>query len=254
MKVNINIFIAASNPFYDAYIHSDFLGKMIFIGLIFLSIVSWIVLIHKIWHTYQARKNALRFYEVFQLQKQNPLSLDCDFPTKTPLINPFHELYAVLKKHTIDILNKNKRFTQKIPENPQTQNISFLSPSDIDFVEAHLATHVAHQTKNLEKNLFILATVVSLAPFLGLLGTVWGILTTFSELQSQTAGSTHQMVLGGLSLALATTVLGLVDAIPALIGYNYLKNNIRDFEIEMEGFSTEILACVEMQYRQVDLA
>jgi biopolymer transport protein TolQ len=60
------------------------------------------------------------------------------------------------------------------------------------------------------------------------------------------------MVLGGLSLALATTVLGLLDAIPALIGYNYLKNTIRDFTTEMEGFSNEILAAVELQYRKVE--
>lgn len=254
MKVNINIFLCNSNPFYDAYIHSDFLGKIIFIALIFLSVITWIVLLHKIWQTHQARKNAARFYEIFQLQKQNPLSLETHLPGQVPVANPFQELYSLLKKHTLDILNKNKHFSQKRELSPHTPEIAYLSPSDIDYVEAHLSTNIAHQTKSLEKNLFILATVVSLAPFLGLLGTVWGILTTFSELQTQAAGSTHQMVLGGLSLALATTVLGLVDAIPALIGYNYLKNNIRDFEIEMEGFSTEILACIEMQYKKVDLA
>ena len=234
MKVNINYFIA-SNPFYDAYIESDFLGKLIFIGLILLSVVSWVVLVHKIWQTYHARKQSGRFYEVFQLQKQNPLGLEYDSVTKKSSMNPFCELYAVLKKHTIDILNKNRRFSQKNQDN-NSPSVSYLSPSDIGFVEAHLATNVAHQTKNLEKNLFILATVVSLAPFLGLLGTVWGILTTFSEMQTQTSGSTHQMVLGGLSLALATTVLGLVDAIPALIGYNYLKNNIRDLRLKWKAF------------------
>lgn len=254
MKVNINIFIGAANPFYDAYIESDFLGKLIFIGLILLSVISWVVLVHKIWQTYHARKHSAHFYEIFQLQKQSPLSLDFDSTGKKQRINPFQELYGVLKKHTIDILNKNRHFSQKNKPTAQNQEVSYLSPADIDFVQAHLATNIAHQSKNLEKNLFILATVVSLAPFLGLLGTVWGILTTFAQLQTQGAGSTHQMVLGGLSLALATTVLGLVDAIPALIGYNYLKNNLRDFEIEMEGFSTEILACVEMQYRQVDLS
>ena len=56
------------------------------------------------------------------------------------------------------------------------------------------------------------------------------------------------------SLALATTVLGLVDAIPALIGYNYLKNSARDFQTEMEGFSNELLASVEMYYRKVDVS
>lgn len=249
MKVNINIFLTSS-PFFDAYLHSDFLGKAIFIGLILLSMISWIILIHKSWMTRQARKNSAHFYAIFQLQKSNPLSLECDYSSRQKKPNPFLDLYSVLKKHTLDILNKNRRFGQGaagLENHP-----SYLSPSDIDFVGAHLMTAVALQTKNLEKNLFILSTVVSLGPFLGLLGTVWGILTTFSEMQVQTSGSTSQIVLGGLSLALATTVLGLLDAIPALIGYNYLKNGVNSFSIDMEGFSTEILASVEIQYRKVD--
>lgn len=91
---------------------------------------------------------------------------------------------------------------------------------------------------------------MSLGPFLGLLGTVWGILTTFGDLAAHAKESSHQNFLGGLSLALATTVLGLVAAIPALIGFNYLKNSARDFESDMEGFAHEILSSVEMQYRK----
>src|SRR5262249_16267093 len=151
------------------------------------------ILAHKVWQTYQARKLATQFYQVFQLQKQTPLNLDCDASKNT---NPFQELYIVLKKHTVDILNKNRHFSNKASAKAaQNQKVAYLSPSDIDFVEAHLATSIANQTKDLEKNLFILATIVSLAPFLGLLGTVWGILTTFSELQMKTSGSAHQMVL-----------------------------------------------------------
>lgn len=250
--MNVNNFLLASNPFFDAYIHSDFLGKMIFIGLIALSIISWVILIHKVWLTTRARKFSTQFHESFQLQRMNPLSLECEPATRKKMPNPFKDLYLVLKKHTLEILNKNRRFGKNAGDHAQEATPSYLSPTDIDFVEAHLMTTVATQTKHLEKNLFILSTIVSLAPFLGLLGTVWGILTTFSEMQTQTSGSTHQMVLGGLSLALATTVLGLIDAIPALIGYNYLKNSIGDFETEMEGFSNEILASVEMQYRKVD--
>ena len=182
----------------------------------------------------------------------NPLSLECDHRQRNRP-NPFFELYFVLKKHTVNILKKNRHFSQQANNSPATETISYMSPTDIDFVQSHLMMTVANQTKYLEKNLFMLSTIVSLAPFLGLLGTVWGILTTFSDLQTQTGGSAHSMVLGGISLALATTVLGLIDAIPALIGYNYLKNTVRDFQTDMEAFSNELLASVEMYYRKVDV-
>lgn len=246
--MNVNLFLSkplilTANPFIEAYIHSDFMGKLIFIGLVLLSISSWIVLIYKVWLTYQARKNSLRFQTSFQEKRQTPLNLS---PEQSQTPNPFRDLYGILKHQTVEILNKNRLFGSKGEE-------AYLSPSDIDLVQAHLMSGISNQVKNLEKYLFILSTVVSLGPFLGLLGTVWGILTTFSEMQNAVGGSTNQMVIGGLSLALATTVLGLVDAIPALIGYNYLKNTIRDLETDMEGFSTDILASVELQYRQVDV-
>jgi biopolymer transport protein TolQ len=242
----VNTLFLAANPFFEAYFHSDFLGKTIIIGLIFLSICVWVVLIHKMRLIYQARKNSGSFTLIFQKQKDEPLNIKFN-PTKTNDLNPFFELYRVLKKYTIDILNKNRHFVD-LPEEKAT----FLSGSDIEFLTAQLFSSIASQIKFLEKNLFILSTIVSLGPFLGLLGTVWGILTTFSELQSAAGGATNQMVIGGLSLALATTVLGLIDAIPALIGYNYLKNAIKDLETDMEEFSTEILSSVEMQYRKVE--
>ena len=244
----VNKIYLATNPFIDAYLGSDFMGKLIFIGLFALSICTWVLIVHKGWITYLARKHSLQFYRAFELQRMNPLSLDCDQATRANRPNPFLDLYFTLKKQTMDVLNKNRRFGQQNKSNSE-QAPSYMSPSDIDFVQSHLMMTVANQTKFLDKNLFILSTIVSLAPFLGLLGTVWGILTTFSELQSHQTGG----LLGGISLALATTVLGLINAIPALIGYNYLKNSVRDFQTDMEGFSNELLASVEMYYRKVDV-
>ncbi|MFI0434411.1 MAG: MotA/TolQ/ExbB proton channel family protein [Parachlamydiaceae bacterium] len=256
----VNIIMLNGNPFFDAYSQSDVLGKLIFLALYALSISSWFILVYKVWVTHQAKKYAFRFHESFQLQKQNPLSLDCEGINKKKVINPFLDLYQALKKQCLEVLAKNRHFTKVQQNEPPVIGFnqsqippSYLSLSDVDYLASHLSTEVAQQVKFLEKHLYILSTTVSLAPFLGLLGTVWGILTTFSELQAQSGGNTHQMVLGGLSLALATTVLGLLDAIPALIGYNYLKNTIRDFATEMEGFSNEILSSVEMQYRRVDV-
>lgn len=257
--MHVNPILLNGNPFLEAYSGSDLLGKLIFLALYALSICSWTVLLHKLWVTHQARRHAGRFYEAFLLQKLNPLNLDCEVIRKQQQVNPFLDLYQVLKKQCLDVLAKNRHFNKLMQKEQLQQEGSqhqttptSLSLNDIDYVASHLSAQVAQQVKFLEKNLYILSTTVSLAPFLGLLGTVWGILTTFSEMQSQTAGSTHQMVLGGLSLALATTVLGLLDAIPALIGLNYLKNSIREFATEMDGFSNDILAAVEMQYRRVD--
>ena len=159
-------------------------------------------------------------------------------------VNPFLELYHVLRQHTLELLNKNKSVTGEH---------AFLSATDISLVDAHLASTVSLQVKELRKQLFILNTTMSLAPFLGLLGTVWGILITFAELQSRAVGSASEMMLGGLSLALTTTVFGLIVAIPALVAHSYLRSHIRDFEAEMEDFANTMLAAVEVQYRKVDI-
>ena len=231
-----------SNPFVLAFTTSDFLGKLIFIALIVTSISCWITLIHKTLMTNRAKKHSFSFENFFMTQTHRPLDLQNDTIYRGQKPNPFYMIYKVLKKQTVDLLNKNHKFGLKEGEG------SYLTSNDIDFLESHLMVSIAQETKSLEKNLYLLSTIVGLAPLLGLLGTVWGILVTFSDLQ----GGNSQEMLGGLSLALTTTVLGLVSAIPALIAYNYLKNSVRDLETEMESFSTLILSSVELQYRKVE--
>ena len=105
----------------------------------------------------------------------------------------------------------------------------------------------------MEKNLFILSTIATLAPFLGLLGTVWGILVTFSQLHTGGSITSNSAMLGGLATALATTVLGLVIAIPALVAHNYLKNALKNYSSDMETFLYQLLSSIELQYRKVDI-
>lgn len=247
----VNNYFLASNPFIDAYIQSDYMGKFIILGLIVLSICSWVLIAYKYRVISLAKRHSEQFYKAFEAQRSSPLTVEWAGKRKNVTPNPFLDLYAVLKKHTVEILNKNKHFFKQKETNSESTP-SHLSPTDVDCIQAHLSSNIAYQTKFLEKNLFILSTIVSLAPFLGLLGTVWGILMTFAELQTNQAGNAHNAILGGISLALATTVLGLLDAIPALIGYNYLKNETRDFQTDMDGFSNELLASVEIYYRKVD--
>jgi biopolymer transport protein TolQ len=241
--LKVNTTFAMSNPFFQAYALSDWLGKGIFLLLYLLSLISWALLLYKVKQIADARKKARAFRKEF-FESEGPLfkNLYTDHEG-----SPFHPLYSSARKHTISLLNKNQQHIKN-------SSHCYLSAADLNFVQAHLAATGAEEVERLDKNLFILSTVVSLAPFLGLLGTVWGILITFSSLQHASAAAmSNQMFLGGLSLALATTVLGLLDAIPALIGYNYLKNQVRGFETELDSFSTELLATVEMYYRKVDV-
>lgn len=237
----MNMFVA-SHPFFEAYSQSDFLGKLIFLALGALSIISWAILVYKVWVTRALRRLSVEFQDELIKRGKSPLSPQIqDLVTAQPLSHPFLKLFLLLKRNTMQILEKNKVISQ-------SESFS-LSSNDVDFVESHLYTLISSQVKDLGKHLHILFTVVSLAPFLGLLGTVWGILITFSEMHAH-AGNTSQVVLGGLSMALATTVCGLIVAIPALISYNYLKQMIQDFETEMENFSSKLLASVELQYRK----
>ncbi len=232
----------AVSPFISAYAQADFFGKVIFLAIFALSVVSWIVMIHKLRMARAVEKTSHEFEKLFSSRRHDPLSIEVTRPDKEEFSNPFRELYSVLRQQTMEVLGKNQ----------QVQGKAVLSSADIHLVEAHLMSMVSSQSRYLGKNLYILSTVVSLAPFLGLLGTVWGSLITLSELTMQASGA-NQMVLSGLSMALGTTVVGLVVAIPALIGHNALRQKISDCTDEMENFCSEMLAAVELNYRTVDV-
>jgi len=225
----------------QAFAQSDSLGKLIFAALFTLSIISWIVLLTKTIHLKRLRQLSDQLEGAILRQKERLLEVPSE---RLKGRHPFAHIYENFKIKTVEILNKNHHFA--------TGNTVFLSRSDVDLIESAVIASINNEAKDLEHNLFILSTVVTLAPFLGLLGTVWGILLTFSQMQSASSAFSNQVVLGGLAMALATTVLGLVIAIPALIGYNYLKNGIKHFFAEMEGFGEKLLSTVELQYRKVE--
>jgi biopolymer transport protein TolQ len=230
-----------SNPILNAYQGSDLFGKAIFLGLLLLSVITWTIFLQKFFLQREITQRGAQLIQIFQKKRLNPLTMEVG-----EALHPFAALYRTLKEHTLELLQKNHYVVGE-------KNAVTLSATDIELIEAHLMTAVSEETKGMEKNLFVLATIVSLAPFLGLLGTVWGILLTFAELQTGAAANANATVMGGLAMALGTTVLGLLVAIPALIAYNYLKAKIAQLGADMEDFSHVLLASVELQYRQVDV-
>lgn len=226
------------NPFLDAFIQSDLMGKAIFLLLFTLSVLTFAVFFET-WNALKrARTGSTLFKKVFDRHREMPLHIDPEaleeFQEKSQ--SPLLSLYASLRETALNLIKRNR----------QENTPPFLLEKDIERVDVELDAERRGQTAKLEKSLYLLSMIVTLAPFLGLLGTVWGILTSFSNLQS--AGTSNQAVLSGLSLALATTVVGLIDAIPALVAYNFLKNEVKKFDLEMEGFSSEMIATLETEY------
>ncbi len=248
------VYFAQINPFFSSYSQSDGFGKAIFWGLFFLSLLSWTVMIYKIWLMSKVKKLCREFEKNFEAKKEDPLQVPIDPLKMSPflaIVNPYQEIYRNLKQKTLEVLNKNRFFSSTTNEGQKKISV-YLSREDIDLIESHLTTSISQSSKWLEKHIFVLPMIVTLGPFLGLLGTVWGILITFSELHSKAMlGSSSSAILAGLSMALATTILGLVIAIPALIGNSYLKSVLKDLKKDMESFSLHLLGAIEMQYRKV---
>jgi biopolymer transport protein TolQ len=224
------------NPFVDAFVQSDWMGKTIFILLFALSLLTWAIFFETWSALKRAKKGSVAFKKIFERHREMPLHIDPEVLEGFQEKNPFLALYSSLRTTAFSFIKRNRK------ENAPPH----LLEKDFDRVDFELESGRRAVTSSLEKNLYLLSTIATLAPFLGLLGTVWGILSSFSHLQ--VAGSTNQAVLSGLSLALATTVVGLIDAIPALVSYNFLKNEVKKFELEMEGFSTEMLSALETEY------
>ena len=253
--MNIYLPLANMGAFVTAYAQSDLIGKIIILGLISLSILCWVVLIQKIWMTRNVEQISKAFHKAYMLNKERLLHLELEElpkPKNRMIPHPFGEIFRELKTKTVEILNKNIYFSSQTGNKDKGQ--VYLSPADLEIVEIHVLTTISAQTKKLEKNLFILSTIITLGPFLGLLGTVWGILITFGELNGGASAGSNTAVLGGLSTALSTTVLGLVIAIPALVSYNYLKNSVKTYSSDMEDFLYQLLSSVELQYRKADVS
>ena len=111
---------------------------------------------------------------------------------------------------------------------------------------------VSQEALRLESGLILLAIAVSGAPFLGLLGTVWGVMSTFGHIAQQ-GSATMAAMAPGVSAALITTVAGLVVAIPSMFGYNWLVHNLRVLTVQLDNFAQELVSKMETEYLKDDV-
>jgi biopolymer transport protein ExbB/TolQ len=122
-----------------------------------------------------------------------------------------------------------------------------LSIKSMEHLKRTLEGAVASQSLKLESGLILLALAVSGAPFLGLLGTVWGVMSAFSYVAMLGKADLATMA-PGVAAALITTVAGLLVAIPSMFGYNYLVHNLRVLTVELDNFAQELVSKLETEY------
>lgn len=223
------------NILISSFFKSDWMGKAIVIVLFVLSIYAWAIIAMK-WRMMKdlvSKRDNL--FKALGRTQGNILSL---YQRGNPLsVSPFHNLYETICEELGNMLDLNIR--EGKPK--KLTNIQFNGLFELSDLT------ISNQVSSLEKYLIVLATTTSISPLLGLLGTVWGILVAFTGIG--TFGSASLTVIApGIAEALVTTVVGLLVAIPALIGYNWITNKIQIITKELENFSTKVLSHIQSIY------
>ena len=209
-------------------------AKAIIVCLLIFSIVVWSVMVSKAIQMRRARKLNRYFNEEFRAQNK---VLDI-FDRKLQVEGC--PLYAVYQTGCVQL---DARLRGPGGERAK-QNVSL---KNMEHVKRSLENTVAQESLKLESGLILLSIAASGAPFMGLLGTVWGVMSTFAGIAQQGAATMAAMA-PGVSAALSTTVAGLLVAIPSMFAYNWLVHNLRAFTVELDNFAQELVSRMETEF------
>ncbi|HTX21772.1 MAG TPA: MotA/TolQ/ExbB proton channel family protein [Candidatus Aquilonibacter sp.] len=227
---------AASNQADIPYIWEEATpeAKAIIVFLIFFSIVAWSVMVYKAAQMRRARKLNYYFEQEFRSQK-NVLDI---FDRKLHVEGcPLYEVYQT------GCVQLDARLRGPGGER-RKQSVSL---KNMEHVKRAIENVVAQESLKLESGLILLAIAVSGAPFIGLLGTVWGVMSAFAGI-AQSGSATLAAMAPGVAAALITTVAGLLVAIPSMFGYNWLVHNLRAFTVGLDNFAQELVSKMESEF------
>src|SRR3982751_2303846 len=234
-------FLAAGGLVFS-FEHATIAGKMVLGLLAIASIFSWSVMVTKMRVIQFARKQSDRFLAAFRQDRQ-PLRMfesDARFPG-SPVFQVYRAGCHELTFHLLGSAEIDETFRARL------EIADKITPAQMHAVSAAMERAVGETALKLESQMILLATAVSGAPFLGLLGTVWGVMDAFSGVAM--AGTASLGAMGpGVSGALITTVTALCVAIPAMFGYNFLVTSIRSLIVEMDNFAAELASDFEHKF------
>jgi biopolymer transport protein TolQ len=209
----------------------------VFIILVLFSIASWAIIFVKTTTYRKARRQSATFLEVFRRsQKFSEVQAVCPSLPDSPLVGVFQAGFAEM----------NAQFRLTAGSSPAGGSTRPMLKS-LDAVDRALIRAANGEVNKLEQRLTFLATTASITPFIGLFGTVVGILITFSRIAQQ--GSTNLTVVGpGISEALIATAAGLFAAMPAVYFYNHLTQKVKEMSALLDDFSLEFLNIAERHF------
>jgi len=215
------------------FLQSNFAGQIIIFALALFSLVAWTIMFGKTFELRRLRMLNAGFQE--KLREQHSI-LDLPENFRMPAGVPFASLFR-------DALDAYWRVEGRSGEGDER-----LVSARMEHAENALQRAVANQCLAYESNMVFLATIVSGAPFFGLLGTVWGVMDAFGAVALRSEASI-QMLAPGVSGALLTTVAGLLVAIPSVFGYNYLLSKTKQLVTELENFASNLADRIELESR-----
>ncbi len=235
---------SGGNGLIYAFHESTLAGKSILLLLFTGSIFSWTVMWTKFRTLRIAQKQRRAFLDRFRADRQ-PLTLytaRAHFEG-TPIFSVYRAGCRELPFQLLGSAEVDETFRARL------ETANKISPAQMRVVRTAMERAVGESALKLESQMILLATAVSGAPFLGLLGTVWGVMDTFGDVAAAGSASLAAMA-PGVSAALITTVTGLLVAIPAMFGYNFLVTTLRGMVVELDNFAAELAS--EFEHKYVD--
>ena len=217
--MNINVFKIIAE--------ADIVVQLIVLLLVFFSVFSWAIIFFKYRTVKSAAHQSNRFLEAFRRSKS---LADVNEAAKRLRASPLAIIFLAGNKE-LAYQSKSKGENGWTGEKTESLHRALLKASN-------------GEVARLEKMMFFLATTGSVSPFIGLLGTVWGIMISFVRIGAMRSASL-QVVAPGIAEALIATAVGLFAAVPAVIAYNYFLGRIKDVIADMEDFTLEFLSIAE---------
>ena len=228
-------------------------GKITVLCLLALSLFSWTIIITKFRQLMIARSTAKKFFAAYA-STRDPLDIKKraeEFegaPAWELYDRGAEELLYHLKNNPVQVKTIVVQSTGEGNTDHLARAITTkISPSSFEAVKVVLEEAAGAQAMILEKGMIVLSTAVAGGPFIGLLGTVWGVMSTFAGIAEKNQASLTAMA-PGVAAALVATVTGLLVAIPAMFGYNFMVTTIRNMTQELDGFATRYANQMEHTY------